>query len=497
MAELTWDQWKIAPHPPGAEVLGLSIQGNPLHDILSLIRQEIEKLRRSDSKAAIAALSNRIEEDKERNRSDMARVNDRIDKLRHKIDEGGQSDIIEEKLKKAMDRITQLEQQVAMNQSSGVKDAVTELQTRVALLEDKIRYMEDNYVKVADFKKSDIPDDLVERVERVEKNEQGIMDRQHNLAERVRQCEDSTFSLSSHQGKMIGDIAKLATSIEATQRNLDNIENLTDRHTEDIKDLFSNKADISEMHRLAGVAGGATGGTPRGGGAAAAAAMGAGGGGPVVRFGGGAGASREDVNKLHDLIAELDHQLKMLSAATTEGFNGVQKKTDKKIEFMTNWIVKYLRNLLRDGGNIGGDKETDIGKVQMAVKCLVCNQPARQNESDGINPPPSFKNTFGVRKERRLRQDSHGNRVDNGIRSPINDPEDPRAPRRTPSPPHDRPKSAGINRTGPPPRVPNITDEDPAQSELLPRVLDDPRSQSMNIADDAPKRSSFSQEMEK
>lgn len=293
---------------------------------------------------------------------------------------------------------------------------------------------------------------------------------------------------------MIGDISKLATSIEATQRNLDNIENLTDRHTEDIKDLFSNKADTSDMLRLAGVAGGgsggsATGGTPRGGGAAAAAAM--------VKFGGGAGASREDVNKLHDLIAELDHQLKLLSAATTEGFNGVQKKTDKKIEFMTNWIVKYLRNLLRDGGNIGGDKETDIGKVQMAVKCLVCNQPARQNESDGVNAPPSFKNTFGVRKERRLRQDAQGNRLDNGMRSPTNDLEDPRASRRTPSPPHERPKSASLNRAGPPPRIPNMTDEDPTQSELLPRVLDDPRSQSMDVAEEIPQRSSFSQQMEK
>lgn len=438
---LTWDQWKIAPsQAESRDALVLNIQGTSLHDILALVRTEIDKLRRGDPKAAIAALSNRFDDERDKHKVDISRLNDKIDRLSKKVMEGGSSNELEEKLKKATDRIKDLEDMVYTKIPPPVQPVVTDLENRVKFLEEKLTELE---ASSAAPKGLEVPSDMVERLETVERKGEAQAEKMSNLTDRVRQLEDSTFALSSQQGKIIGDIAKLATSNEATQRNLDNVENMTDRHTEDIKDLFANKADINDLNERFRALGGMVPASAVPGGAPDSARR------PSVsrshsRTGTGGGD-----DKLTDMVHELDRQLKLLSAATTEGLNGVQKKTDKKIEFMTNWIIKYLKNLLNNGGTLDGDKETDIGKVQMAVKCLVCNKPAKQNDNDGATPHPNFRTTFGVKKERKIRTDPSGNRLDTGFRGTYNESDDWRIqrnespPRHSDSPPIERPKSAG------------------------------------------------------
>jgi len=431
MSDLTWDAWKIAPQTTPVDGMSLNVQGISLHDILCLVRVEIDKLRRGDPKAAIAALSNRFDDDKAKTKTDIARLNEKIDRLNKKVMEGVSNDGLEDKLKKALDRIRDLEEIVHTKIPPPVQPVVEDLENRVKLLEDKL-------AELANVEPAGptMPDDMVERLDAVEQKAESAYDKCSNLVDRVRQLEDSTFALSSQQGKIIGDIAKLATSNEATQRNLDNVENMTDRHTEDIKDLFANKADISDLNDKFRASGPPPASASTGGRRPSSA-----------HSRGGV-----DDGKLADMVHELDKQLKLLSVATTEGLNGVQKKTDKKIEFMTNWIIKYLKGLLNNGG-MDGDKETDIGKVQMGVKCLVCNKPAKQNENDGAFPHPNFRTTFGVKKERKVRTDSNGNRLDSGTRGSYNTMDDWRVqrsdspPRNSDSPPTvDRPKSAGPNK---------------------------------------------------
>jgi predicted nucleic acid-binding Zn-ribbon protein len=457
MAEaLSWDAWKIAPPSSASspsDGLVLNVQGTPLHDILALVRTEVDRLRRGDPKAAIAALANRFDDEKDKHKQDMTRLNEKVDRLSKKLMEGGSNDGMDEKLSQALQRIKDLEEAVHTKVPVPVQPLLAALQARVKELEDKVVELEES--NAAASKGPEMPSDMVERLVSVERKGEALTDRTSNLTDRVRQLEDSSFALSNQQGKIIGDIAKLATSNEATQRNLDNVENMTDRHTEDIKDLFASKADLSAL--------GGGGGT---------ALVGAGGGGTSSFGAGGAGAerpgsarrmSRGNSNshggdeKLADLVHELDRQVKLLSVATTEGLNGVQKKTDKKIEFMTNWIIKYLKNLLSNGGGFdSGDKETDIGKVQMAVKCLVCNKPAKQNDHDAATPHPNFRTTFGVKKERKIKTDASGNRQDTGMRGAYNETEDWRvqrseSPPRADSPPSaERPKSAGPSK---PPHV--------------------------------------------
>ena len=445
MTDLTWDQWKIARSTTsGSEGLVLNVQGASLHDILALVRAEIDKLKRGDAKAAIAALSNRFDDEKEKHKQDMVRMNDKIDRLGRKVMENGPNDAMEEKLKKAMDRIRELEEVVHTKITPPVQEAFTNLESRVQALEEKLLEHDNN----SSSKGVELPDDLMNRIEGMESKTEKVSEKCINLADRVRQVEDSTFALSSQQGKIIGDIAKLATSNEATQRNLDNVENMTDRHTEDIKDLMANKADLSDLNEKFRALGGVVSASP-------ANASSTGGDGVNGASGRRPSSARVRGNmsgdeNLTDMVHELDRQLKMLSVATTEGLNGVQKKTDKKIEFMTNWIIKYLKNLLKGESGMDGDKETDIGKVQMAVKCLVCNKPAKQNDNDGATPHPNFRTTFGVKKERRLKTDSSGNRLDTGMRGAYNETDDWRVqrsnspPRNSDSPPTvERPKSAG------------------------------------------------------
>lgn len=420
---LTWESWMPeAPSASGAGAagggIGIHVQGAPLGDILYMVRSEIEKVRKNQDLAPlIAELKTSIAAEKSAREKAQEAMQRYVDAKFANLD--------------YLDRIAQMNDKIGMLETQ-VKDAVKLYAARmqeISALNSRINELErenSESVHALEGRLADLSGSVDTSLQTVARQCQDIVETQSDVTARLRQVEDSTFALSSQQGKVQGEVAKQTASLEATNTNLDNLENLVDRHTEDIKTLLKQKKDtIPEgyMFPMAQPPSAAPQAPPPVVAAPAPVVAAA----PVssatvtdvstgttskVNLGGIPAprqevivkefvlpphvAVKDDIEKMYNLVDELEHQLKLLSVACTEGLVGVSKKTDKKIEFMTNWIVKYVKNV-KEG--VPKDTETDIGKIQMGVKCLVCNQPAKQNEIDAATSHPAFKNTFQPRKE--------------------------------------------------------------------------------------------------
>jgi hypothetical protein len=409
---LTWDSWKPqVPTPSSSGGISIQVQGAPLGDILYVIRSELEKVRQSQDLAPILAeVKASIEAEKNARNVASQAMKEYVDMKLANID-------YNERLLQMDAKMDDMETKL---RDAVVLDAVRAKEIRI--LNDRIHELERKLAsfEALDGRVSDLQGGMEASLHAVRSQCQELAENNLDAVARLRQVEDSTFALASQQGKTLGEVSKLSTSLDATNRNLDNLENLVDRHTEDIKSLLQHRKNTipegylfpmtqspsfsSPPRPLASLiapipvpASSTDSSTPRAATApktAAASSQDV-----IVRelVIPPNVALREDLEKMYNLVDELEHQLKLLSVACTEGLAGVSKKTDKKIEFMTNWIVKYVKGVKE--GVPRDSLETDIGKIQLGVKCLVCNQPAKQNEVDTSSNHPSFKNTFALRRE--------------------------------------------------------------------------------------------------
>jgi len=104
-------------------------------------------------------------------------------------------------------------------------------------------------------------------------------------------------------------------------------------------------------------------------------------------------ADEVKVQRLNDIIEDLDRKILLLTRDFEEGIEGVQRRHDKKLEFMTQWIIKHVKKGQLLQGEIQGET-ADIGKT----KCLVCDQPVKQIEKDTPYVGKGFKSKLSEQK---------------------------------------------------------------------------------------------------
>lgn len=106
-------------------------------------------------------------------------------------------------------------------------------------------------------------------------------------------------------------------------------------------------------------------------------------------------ADEIQVRRLNDLVKDLDRKVLLLTRDFEEGIETVQKKGDKKLEFMSQWIMKQTKKnqVSKETPTLG--ETADIGKT----KCLVCDQPVRNMEKETPYSTQAFKPTFTEQKD--------------------------------------------------------------------------------------------------
>jgi len=101
-------------------------------------------------------------------------------------------------------------------------------------------------------------------------------------------------------------------------------------------------------------------------------------------------ADAADVDKLNQLLADVEQRLGEFKAHTTDRFTDFHKTYDKKLEALLQWILKQLKKIANKE-QIGG---TDIGKV----RCLVCDQTVPQSREQDVVFSSSNPITHSLKK---------------------------------------------------------------------------------------------------
>lgn len=106
-------------------------------------------------------------------------------------------------------------------------------------------------------------------------------------------------------------------------------------------------------------------------------------------------ADEVQVRRLDDLVKDLDRKVILLTRDFEEGIESVQKKSDKKLEFMTQWIIKHVKKIQVTNKTSAVGDAADIGKT----KCLVCDQPVREMEKETPYSTKAFKTTMTEQRD--------------------------------------------------------------------------------------------------
>jgi hypothetical protein len=105
-----------------------------------------------------------------------------------------------------------------------------------------------------------------------------------------------------------------------------------------------------------------------------------------------------------------------LGSECRDDLDKMKHRTDKKIDFLHKWIVKYVGTALRDETN--PNNETDIG----TIRCLVCNHLSKKLDTDTPYVNPDFRNTLGYFHDENHQQQGHGETKYRDSTSPVRDP---------------------------------------------------------------------------
>lgn len=416
-----WPEWQVDKNTPPV----ITVEGHHIQGVFSMIHTQLETLRKLsiDQGKALIEATRREEKANEKHMKTVSKLTDRIEKLQQDMRDG-ETGKLTERLKLAEDRVKMLEKQVSLETGSAIREsidnhqeAVTDHEKRLSLLQGRVD-----------------ESDLESQVKKIKECERQIatmnFDR-GDLHTRVVHLEDETVWYKNQAEKMNEEYAKLYDNNEVSAREISHLkETVYEKHEEEIDRLFTEKLDVSEAYGTTGKGSGSGDHTAtidrkmsRAASMARAESMARGesmGGGPEndsvpnsaansPRPPGSAGATpqtgqrklslfrqpadaSEDIERLDNLLADLDRRLLLVSAECSSDIENVKHKSDKKIEHLQKWILKFVSQaMVKTGdGDEGGDF-TDVGRI----RCLVCNHPAKKLDGDTPYIKPDFRNTVG------------------------------------------------------------------------------------------------------
>ena len=383
--EEEWPIWNVQPTSQPV----MTIEGHDIQSVFSMVNRQLETLRNmviNQDKTLNEAVK-REEISRDRHAIQITKLNSRIDGLQKKISDGDVGKM-ENRLLQAENKIFVLESQIAMEKDSALKSALK--REREATSTNAAR-LDDHEQRLAEIKSKTLD---AQRVIDCESKLANLSSSRTDLHARVVHLEDGQAWFTNQATKMNANYEDLLKNHDVSMREINALQTeVFETHQQDIKKLFEEKMDnnididsLMKGHH-----------------------------------------SNDDENnrimsKLEGLLGDLDRRVLLLGSECRDDLDRMKHKTDKKIDFLHKWIVKYVGTALKDE-NTG--HETDIG----TIRCLVCNHPSKKMDTDTPFVVPDFRNTLGYFHDENQEHDFTGHGHTHG--SPIRDTK-----HRTQSPPH-------------------------------------------------------------
>lgn len=319
-----------------------------------MIHKQLESLRRVtiDQDRALKDALKREEILKDRHAIQLTKLNSRIDGLQKQISDGDVGHM-ENRLKMAEDKIFELQRQIDMDKDSELKTATEKQGAIVAAHTDRLNDLENKMFEVQEKALNS------QRVIDCEKSINSLQSERSSLHSRVVHLEDGQSWFNGQADKMNENYADLLSNHEVSMREINELKSqVYDRHQPDIQKLFEQKMDHNDdLNRV------------------------------LEQQHGRDDDNKEYLAKLEGLLSDLDRRVLLLGSEFRDDLDHMKQKSDKKIDFLHKWIVKYVGTALKDETL----NETDIG----TLRCLVCNHPSKKMDSDTPYVVPDFRNTLG------------------------------------------------------------------------------------------------------
>lgn len=390
-----WPEWNVDRNTPPV----ITVEGHHIQAVFSMIHTQLETLRNLsiDQGKALIEASRREERSNEKHVKAIGKLNDRIEKMQQDMRDG-ETGKLTERLKAAEDRVKILEQQLALKSPSVLGNSIDTHNAAITDHEKRISMLQ-NRVDGADLESQ------VKKIADCEKQITTMNFDRGDLHTRVIHLEDETVWYRNQAEKMNEEYAKLYDNNEVSAREISTLKDTVyNKHEEEIDRLFTEKLDISEAY---GGTSGAVASENGNRGANSQQSQPA-----SPRAGGeqdqgntqqqssrrqsmfrGGGDNSQDIERLENLLADLDRRLLLVGAECSSDIENVKHKSDKKIEHLQKWILKFVSEAMvkvSDNEDAGGEF-TDVGRI----RCLVCNHPAKRLDSDTPYIKPDFRNTVG------------------------------------------------------------------------------------------------------
>lgn len=383
LTEEEWPTWNVQPTSPPV----ITIEGHNIQNVFSMVNRQLETLRKMvlDQDKALKDAAKREEISKDRHAVQITKLNSRIDGLQNKISDGDVGKM-ENRLIQAENKIFELERKLALEKDSPIKSEINNQSEVSSAHSTRLSDLEQQLAEVKDGALNS------QRVVDCEAKIAGLSSSRTDLHARVVHLEDGQAWFSHQATKMNANYEDLLKNHDVSMREISGLQSeVYDTHQADIKRLFEEKMDnnndletILKSHHE------------------------------------NENENARIMSKLESLLGELDRRVLLLGSECRDDLDKMKHKTDKKIDFLHKWIVKYVGTALKDE-NTGN--ETDIG----TIRCLVCNHPSKKIDTDTPFVVPDFRNTLGYFHDENDHGGGHGHGQPS---SPIRDPK-----YRTESPP--------------------------------------------------------------
>ena len=206
-----------------------------------------------------------------------------------------------------------------------------------------------------------LTDDHLDKIKSMESKLDNLLNKTYDMEERIIHLEGGVIAVDSRLNVVESESKKTIQAMNNINQEVVNTQRtITDVVEPNITRLFTEKANSSDLRNKADVA-------------------------VVLKK-----ADMAQITRLDEITNDTERRVLVLSRDLEEGLETIQKKNDKKLEFMTQWIVKHVRK-----GIVPKEGEfADLGKT----RCLVCDQPVKNIEKDTPFSVPGFRNTLGTIK---------------------------------------------------------------------------------------------------
>lgn len=359
-----WPEWNINHASPPV----ITIEGHHIQHVFSMIHTQLETLKKilSEQNRSMIELSKKDDKSAEKYNKVIEKLSNKIEKLEKELKDGDTAQLLI-KLNKAEERIKLLEEQLNRQESSKLNDQVHQNTQQIHENEKHIQELMSLVESV----------DLHELTDKLKKYEQQIKIleiEKYDTHSRLIKLEDQACWYRNQAEKMNEEYAKLYENNEITAREI-----------REFRDLLLNYEKNREKGTDTTSSAQATNNNPPGSSSGGSNGIGH----DLTPF--QENIIQSELNKLTNLISNLDHKHRTLSSQLHDLEENYQSKLDKKMDWMKQWIMKSLREFLNNQNANETEDQTDIGKV----RCLVCNHVTKKIDPDTPYNKPDFKNTLG------------------------------------------------------------------------------------------------------